>query len=471
MTLKQLQQMAKENDVEFIDLKFSDLLGRWRHISLPVEALDNKLLTQGVGVDGSSVTGFAKVKSGDMILLPDTTTAFIDPFFDHPTLSMIGDVVEVEEEIFPFDRNPRSIAAHAEKYMKDSKIAEDSLWGPEFEFYLFSNVLFRTTSESAYHFVDSPEAEWNAGEDDPNNYGYQIPYKKGYHAAPPSDQTYGLRCEMSAMMKKLGIEVKYHHHEVGGASQEEIELKFGTLLKMADKAMLTKYIIKNIAMRYGLSATFMPKPLYNEPGSGWHVHQYLTKGGKSLFFEKGKPSNLSDIGRFYIGGLLKHAPALLCFTNPSTNSYKRLVPGFEAPVRGTYSTGNRSAAIRIPGYQLDPKTFRMEFRPPDATCNPYLAFAAMLMAGVDGIKNKIDPGEEVNKDIATMPKRELKKIPMLPTSLSHAIEALRRDHAFLMEGEVFSKDTIEHWIELKQAESDEIRVRPHPHEFSLYYNC
>jgi len=471
MTLKELQQKAKNESIEFIDLKFSDLAGKWRHISVPVESLTAKLFEHGVGVDGSSITGFAKVKSGDMILIPDKETAFIDPFFDRPTLSMIGDVVEVDGGIKPFDRNPRSIAKHAEDYMVSSGIADDSQWGPEFEFYLFSSVVFHTSSESAYHFVDSTEADWNTGEDEPNAYGYHIPYKKGYHAAPPADQTYQIRAEMCAIMKQLGIDVKYHHHEVGGASQEEIEVKFGSLRSMADKSMLAKYIIKNVAMQYGMSATFMPKPLFNEPGSGWHVHQFLTKGGKSVFYQKNKPSRLSDVGRYYIGGLLRHAPALLCFTNPSTNSYKRLVPGFEAPVRGTYSTGNRSAAIRIPGYQLDPTTFRMEFRPPDGTCNPYLAFSAMLMAGLDGIKNKIDPGEECKDDLATMPSAKLKKIPVLPTSLQHAIWELKNDYKFLTEGDVFSEDMIEHWMEMKQAESDDLRVRPHPYEFSLYYNC
>jgi glutamine synthetase len=438
---------------------------------LPGESLVKKLFDNGVGVDGSSVTGFAKVKSGDMILLPNKDTAFIDPFWEHPTLSFIGDVFEVDGKIEPFNRNPRSIASKAEEYLLSTGIADASFWGPEFEFYLFSNVSFHQGSDAAFYTVDSNEAEWNTGEDDPENFGYQIPYKRGYHAAPPSDSTFALRSEMCTILKALGVGVKYHHHEVGGASQEEIEVKFGSLLKMADNSMLVKYVVKNTAIKHGMSATFMPKPMFNEPGSGWHVHQFLSRNGKSVFYDAKKDLKMSDIGRHYIGGLLKHAPALLCFTNPSTNSYKRLVPGFEAPVRGTYSLGNRSAAIRIPGYQLDKSTYRLEFRPPDGTSNPYLAFAAMLMAGIDGIKNKIEPGDPCSDDLATMPKAKLDKIPILPTSLSHAVYALKSDYEFLLQGDVFTEDLIEQWVTLKENESDAIRVRPHPYEFSLYYNC
>jgi glutamine synthetase len=471
MTLKELKILARQNKAQFIDIKFSDLLGRWRHITLPAESLNKKLFDNGVGVDGSSVTGFAKVKAGDMLLIPDMDTAFMDPFHEYPTLSLLGDVVDVEGGIHPFERNPRWVARNAEQYLRKSGIADDSLWGPEFEFYLFSSVAFHQASGEAFYIVDSKEAEWNTGEDDEDNFGYQIPYKRGYHAAPPSDQTYAIRCEISQTLKSLGVPVKYHHHEVGGASQEEVELSFGSLLQMADWSMLAKYVIKNTAVKNGLSATFMPKPMFNEPGSGWHVHQYLAKNGKSIFYNAKKPLKLSDVGRYYMGGLIKHAPAVLCFTNPSTNSYKRLVPGFEAPVRATYSMGNRSAAIRIPGYQLDNSTYRMEFRPPDATCNPYLAFAAMLMAGIDGIRNKIDPGQECTEDLSLMTKKQLDRIPILPASLAHAVHELKKDHKFLLEGDIFSKDLIDQWINLKQAEADAIRVRPHPHEFSLYYNC
>ncbi len=471
MTLKDLRAMARQNKIEFIDIKFADLLGRWRHITLPVESLAKKLFDHGVGVDGSSVTGFAKVKAGDMILLPDKKTAFIDPFHEHPTLSMLGDLAEVDGKIVPFERNPRWVARNAEAYLKSSGIADSSLWGPEFEFYLFRSVSFHQGTDEAFYFVDSKEAERSSGEDDPDNHGYQIPYKRGYHAAPPSDQTHNLRSEISQTLRSLGVPVKYHHHEVGGASQQEIEVDFGTLLQMADWSMLVKYVVKNIAVRHDTSATFMPKPMFNEPGSGWHVHQYLMKNGKSAFYDAKKDLKLSDTGRYYIGGLLKHADAVLCFTNPSTNSYKRLVPGFEAPVRGTYSMGNRSAAIRIPGYQLDSSTYRVEFRPPDATCNPYLAFAAMLMAGIDGIKNKIDPGEDCSEDLTRLPAKRLNKIPVLPTTLHHAIRGLKKDNDFLRAGDIFSQELIDHWIKLKQAEADAIRVRPHPYEFNLYYNC
>ncbi len=471
MTLKDLQAMAKQAKAEFIDIKFSDLLGRWRHVTLPAESLSRKLFDHGVGVDGSSITGFAKVKAGDMLLLPDKSTAFIDPFHERPTLSMLGDVVEVETRIEPFDRNPRTVARNAEAYLQKSGVAKSSLWGPEFEFYLFSQVAFHQGSSEAFYSVDSVEAEWNSGEDTPDNHGYQIRYKKGYHAAPPSDVTCELRSEICGILLSLGVPVKYHHHEVGGASQGEIELAFGPLLQMADWSMLVKYVVKNTAVRHGASATFMPKPMYGEPGSGWHVHQFLASEGKSVFYDGRKPHKLSDIGRYYMGGLIKHAAAVLCFTNPSTNSYKRLVPGFEAPVRGTYSMGNRSAAIRIPGYQLDSSTYRIEFRPPDATSNPYLAFAAMLMAGLDGIKNKMDPGHECREDLALLSPQELARIPVLPTSLQHAIYGLRNDYEFLLKGNVFTEDLVGHWIELKQAEADAIRARPHPYEFSLYYNC
>jgi glutamine synthetase len=471
MTLKELQAMAKKNNAEFIDIKFTDLVGRMRHVTLPIESLSEKLFEHGVGVDGSSITGFAKVKAGDMLLIADKTTAFMDPFWQYPTLSFLGDVVEVANGVRPFSRNPRSVASRAEEYLKKSGIADDSVWGPEFEFYLFTSVAFHQGSDSGYYFIDSDEAEWNTGSDEEGNSGYQIPYKRGYHAAPPSDQTFGIRSEMSMTLKSLGVPLKYHHHEVGGVSQQEIEIGFGTLLESADRAMIVKYVVKNTALRHGITATFMPKPMYNEPGSGMHFHQYLRKDGKSKFYNAKADLKLSDIGRYYIGGLLKHAPAILCFSSPSTNSYKRLVPGFEAPIRGTYSVGNRSAAIRIPGYQLDTSTYRCEFRPPDATCNPYLTLAAMLLAGLDGIKNKIDPGDECRDDLTALPPEKLDKIPVLPTSLQHAIWALKQDHEFLLAGDVFSNDLIDEWIRMKQEETDAIRLRPHPYEYSLYYNC
>jgi glutamine synthetase len=472
MTLKALQAMAKREKVEFIDIKFADLLGRWRHVTLPVESLKQKLFDHGVGVDGSSVSGFAQVKAGDMLLSVDRSSAFIDPFWEHPTMSFIGDVVSVREgKVSPFSRNPRTVAKRAEDFLRKSKIADESRWLPEFEFNLFTSVAYHQDTGCGYYFVDSKEAEWNTGEDDPENYGYQIPYKRGYHAAPPSDQTYEIRSEMCATLKSLGVSIKYHHHEVSGASQQEIEVDFGSLLETADRCMLVKSVVKNTAVKLGMSATFMPKPLYNEPGNGMHFHQYLAKNGKSVFYNSKKNLKLSDTGKYYIGGLLKHAPALLCICSPSTNSYKRLVPGFEAPVKSTYSIANRSAAIRIPGYQLDPSTYNMEFRPPDATCNPYLAIAAQLMAGLDGIRNKIDPGADTSDDITHMSARELSKIPTLPSSLVHAIVALKKDCNFLLEGGVFTEDLIDEWVRVKQNEADAISVRPHPHEFSLYYNC
>lgn len=470
MINEKIKKIVKDNKVEFVDVKFVDLLGNWHHITVPVERLTNDLFKHGIGVDGSSVSGFAHIKSGDMILIPDNSTVFIDPFWDRPTLSFIGDVVNVNGKIEQFSRNPRWIAAKAEKYLKKLGLATQSHWGPEFEFYLFDHVSYDQKPEAGFYHLDSNEAEWRSADSMENNLGYQVQYKGGYHVIPPKDKTYQIRSEMTDILKSCGVPVKYHHHEVGGAGQQEIEVMFGSLVEMGDRSMLVKYVVKNCAIQYSKSATFMPKPLYDEPGNGMHVHQYLSKAGKSIFYDAKDELGLSKIGRWYIGGILKHASSLLCFTSASTNSYKRLVPGFEAPVRGTYSVGNRNACIRIPGYQLDKSTYRMEFRPPDATCNPYLAYAAMLMAGLDGIKNKIEPGSPCNDDISLMTPEELQKIPQLPSSLQRACEALSEDHEYLFEGDVFTDDVIAVWLELKMRQVDAIRIRPHPYEFRLYYD-
>ncbi|MBD3383022.1 MAG: type I glutamate--ammonia ligase [candidate division Zixibacteria bacterium] len=471
MITEKIQQLVENNLVEFVDVKFVDLLGEWHHITVPIERLTESLFKNGIGVDGSSVSGFAHIKSGDMILLPDPETAFIDPFWDRPTLSFIGNVVNVNGTVEEFTRNPRWVARKAEKYLKDSGFAADSMWGPEFEFYLLDHISYDQGQERGFYFLDSNEAQWRSGDNSEQNLGYNVRYKGGYHTIPPKDKTYQIRNEMTDILKRCGVPVKYHHHEVGGAGQQEIEVMFGNLVEMADRSMIVKYVVKNCAYRFNKSATFMPKPLYDEPGNGMHVHQYLINAGKSVFHDASDELELSDIGRWYIGGVLKHAASLLCFTSASTNSYKRLVPGFEAPVRATYSVGNRNACIRIPGYQLDKSTYRMEFRPPDATCNPYLAFAAMLMAGLDGIKNKIEPGEPCDDDMSQMSEEELLKIPQLPSSLQRACEALAEDHDYLLEGGVFTTDVIAVWLELKMAQVDAIRLRPHPHEFRLYYDC
>jgi len=469
-SLAALQKSIKDNKIEYIDLKFCDLLGDWHHITIPAYSLKQDLFTSGVGCDGSSLPGFAKIERGDMIALPDPNTAFIDPFYDAPTMSFICDIMSVEKAIEPYSRNPRRVIADADKYLKKMLPGVDAILGPEYEFYVFDDVKFHQGPEEGYYFLDTEEAEWNAGRAGEKNLGYKVQYKGGYHAAPPKDRTYNLRSEITTLMDRVGIKLKYHHHEVGGAGQHEIETALEEMVKTADQSMIIKYIVKNHAFRSGKSATFMPKPLYNEPGSGMHVHQYLANKKGSIFYDAKGPARLSKVGLHYIGGLLKHAPALFAFTNPSTNSYKRLVPGFEAPVRGFYSVGNRTACIRIPGYQRNASTHRMEFRPPDATCNPYLAYAAMLMAGLDGIRNKIDPGMPNNQNLEEMSKSELKKIPLLPTSLTKALDALDKDYKFLMEGGVFTEDLIEAWINLKRKDVEQIRTRPHPWEFQLYYD-
>jgi glutamine synthetase len=467
--MEKLAKMAKDNKVEFIDLKFCDLLGFWHHITLPIGSLNDQLFESGVGVDGSSMPGFSSIERGDMIMLPDAETAFIDPFFERPTLSMMGDIMEVGDKIVPYSRNPRRVTEDACSYLRKTVKGAEAIIGPEFEFYVFDKVRFFQGPEAAFYFLDTAEAAWKRSEDE-EALGYKIPYKKGYHAAPPMDRTYNLRSQISSMLADVGIGLKYHHHEVGGAGQHEIEVAFASMQKMADQTMLIKYIIKNQCFRMGKSVTFMPKPLYLEPGSGLHVHQYLADDKGSIFFDKNGVARMSKLGLYYIGGLLAHADSLLAFTNPSTNSFKRLVPGFEAPVAGTYSIGNRTACIRIPGYQRNPKTYRLEFRPPDGTMNPYLAFPAMLMAGLDGIKRKIDPGMPLDKNLDALPKDEMKAIHFLPTSLNRALDALERDNDYLLAGGVFTEDLLENWIKIKRAEVGAIQVRPTPHEFELYYD-
>ncbi|MCP4684366.1 MAG: type I glutamate--ammonia ligase [bacterium] len=469
MNLEKLVATAKEKKIEFVDLKLSDLLGAWHHITIPVSGLTSELFEHGVGVDGSSLPGFSKIEKGDMILMPDPSTAFVDAIFERPTLSMIGNIMEVGDSVESYSRDPRRVATDAEKLLGERLPGTKAVLGPEFEFYIFDKVNFFQGPDSAFYYLDSAEAQWNAA-DDEENLGFKIPYKKGYHVAPPMDRMFNLRSHISALLEDVGIGLKYHHHEVGGGGQHEIEVKFSTLLHMADQSMLVKYIVKNECFRQNKSATFMPKPLFNEPGSGLHVHQYLADDKGSLFFDGDGPARFSELGRFYIGGMLKHVDSLLAFSNPSTNSFKRLVPGFEAPVAGTYSVANRTACIRIPGYQRDPKTMRFEFRPGDGTMNPYLGYAAMLMAGLDGIKNKIDPGLPLNKNLDQLPKEELAAIHQLPTSLNKALNALEEDNAYLLEGGVFTEDLLESWVRLKRQEVTEIRVRPTPYEFETYYD-
>lgn len=469
MKLADLQKLAQSHDAQFLDLKFSDLLGMWHHITLPISSLNPDLFTNGVGVDGSSLPGFSSIERGDMIMLPDPTTAFIDPFFEHPTLSMLGDIMESADEVIPYSRNPRRVAADAERYLDKTLPGVQCILGPEFEFYVFDKVNFFQGADSAFYHLDSVEAEWSAAADE-ESLGFKIPHKKGYHIAPPMDRTFNLRSEISVLLADVGVHLKYHHHEVGSGGQHEIEVQFAPLSKMADQSMLVKYMVKNHCFRRRKSATFMPKPLFNEPGSGLHVHQYLADENGSLFYDKNHPAMLSELGLHFVGGLLKHVDAILAFTNPSTNSFKRLVPGFEAPIIGSYSVGNRTACIRIPGYQRDPKKMRFEFRPPDGTMNFYLSYAAMLMAGLDGIKNKLDPGEPLDRNADHLTAEELKNHHQLPTTLAHAVEALEQDHDFLLAGGVFTEDLLENWINLKKKEVAQIQIRPTPYEFELYYN-
>ncbi len=467
-----LYRFIKEKRIETVDLKFVDLFGRWHHITIPAKRLNQELFNIGVAFDGSSVPGFKTVGSGDMVLMPDIITAMIEPFWESKTLSFICNICEADTRKW-FYRCPRSIIQKTEEYLIQTGIADESHWGPEFEFYIFNNVNYDNGVNYSHYYIDSDEGEWNSAIPE-NNLAYQLPLQGGYHAIPPNDKLYDIRNEMSQLIEKAGIPIRYHHHEVGGPGQVEIETMMGPLLKMADAVMLIKYIIRMVAYRHNKTITFMPKPLYNIAGNGMHFHQNLFKDGEPIFYDENNYAGLSKTAEYYIGGVLKHGRALLALTNPSTNSYKRLIPGFEAPVNLFYSLGNRSAAIRVPKYANTPETKRFEFRPPDATCNPYLAMSAMLLAGIDGIKNKIEPREHnmgpFDGNLFDAPKKLLNKIVPVPASLKEALEALEKDHKFLLEGDVFTKDMIKIWIEEKMKEYNEMQNRPHPYELKLYYD-
>lgn len=469
-TAKDVLAFAKEKDVKMVDVKFIDLPGMWQHFSVPIQEFDEGTFAEGLGFDGSSVRGFRVINESDMILLPDPETACIDPFCKATTLSIICDVFDpVSKE--RYNRDPRGIAQRAEEYLKSTGIADQSFWGPEAEFFIFDDIRFDQNQHSGYYFVDSVEGTWNSGRIEGPNLGYKPRYKEGYFPVAPTDTQQDLRTEMVLTMLEAGIPAECQHHEVATAGQAEIDIKFGPLTKMADQLMMYKYIVKNTARKYNKTVTFMPKPLFQDNGTGMHVHQSLWKDGKPLFFDPDGYAMLSETALYYIGGLLKHARALTALTSPTTNSYKRLVPGYEAPVNLVYSQRNRSAAVRIPMYSSSPKAKRIEFRPPDPSCNPYLAFAAMLMAGLDGIKNRIHPGEPMDKDIFDLPPDEAKEIRSVPASLDEALKNLRDDHEFLLHGGVFDKDILETWIDYKLTrEFDAIRLRPHPYEFMLYYD-
>jgi glutamine synthetase len=465
---KEVLELAKKNDARQFDLRFTDLPGLLQHISYPISQLTEDSFEEGFGIDGSSIRGWAAINESDMLLIPDTTTAFMDPFAELPTLVMLSDVQDPITKQH-YDRDPRWIAKKAEMFLQNSGIADTAYFGAEAEFFIFDNIRFDQNQHSGFYFIDAEEGRWNSAREE-NNLGYRPRYKEGYFPVPPTDHYQDLRSEMVATLIKCGINIECHHHEVATAGQCEIDQRFDTMIKSADNMMLYKYVIRNVAYQYGKTVTFMPKPLFGDNGSGMHTHQSLWKGGSPLFAGDGY-AGLSQLALWYIGGLLKHARALSAIIAPTTNSYKRLVPGYEAPVNLAYSRRNRSAAVRIPMYSASPKAKRVEFRPPDPSCNPYLAFAAMMMAGLDGIQNKIEPGEPLDKDIYDLSPEELSHVPSMPASLEEALDALQEDHAFMLKGDVFSEELIETFISYKRKnESDAVRLRPHPYEFALYYD-
>lgn len=459
----------QEHQIRMIDLKFCDLWGRWHHVTISAKEFNPGLMAAGVGFDGSSV-GFKSVKSGDMVLIPDLTTGFVDPFWDVPTLSFIASAFEADTKA-PYRSDPRQILLRAHDYAKTTGICDASLWGPEFEFYVFNKVSMENGMNVASYRVDSEEADWNAAE---SGHGHHLAVHGGYHAIPPNDHLFNLRTRMSILLEEAGVPVKYHHHEVGGPGQNEIETPLLELRAAADAIMMVKYFTRMTAHAAGLTATFLPKPLYGEAGNGMHFHQQLLLNGKNVFYDPHEQNLLSQTARYYIGGLLTHAPAVLAFTNPTTNSYRRLVPGFEAPVNCFYSSGNRSAAIRVPKYATQPEKVRFEFRPPDGTCNPYLSMAIQLLAGLDGIQRQIDPREAgfgpIDEDIFSWSPEKRAQIKSLPTSLEEAISALEKDHEFLTSCGVFEEILINEWIKLKRKEDYALRTRPHPYEIQQYYD-
>jgi len=481
-TPKDVLKLAKDNKAEAVDLKFLDFLGTWQHFTITMTELSEDLFEEGSGFDGSSIRGWQPINASDMIVIPDPTTAVMDPFLAVPTLSLTCNIVDpITKE--DYSRDPRNIARKAEAYLKQTGVGDVAYFGPEPEFFVFDEVRYEQNQHTGYYVVDSVEGQWNTGRavdtyNDRNgrlieskNLGYKPRYKEGYFPVPPTDSMQDLRTEMVREMEGVGIRIEKHHHEVATAGQAEIDLRFLPLLKMGDALMWYKYVVKNVARRYGKTVTFMPKPVFGDNGTGMHVHQSIWKGEKPLFAGD-RYGGMSEMAMHYIGGILRHAPALAAFTNPTTNSYRRLVPGFEAPVNLAYSSRNRSAAVRIPMYSPSPKAKRIEVRFPDASANGYMAFAAMLMAGLDGIERRIDPGNPLDKDIYALTPEELKDVPHMPGDLAEALTALHKDHEFLLKGDVFTEDVVETWIEYKKEnELAAMRLRPHPHEFALYFDC
>jgi glutamine synthetase len=468
-TAKDVCDLIQRENVRIVDLRFMDFPGLWQHFSIPASMVDDVLFESGHGFDGSSIRGWQAINESDMLVKPVPESAFIDPFFKDKTLVLIGNICDSVTGA-DYTRDPRNIARKAEQYLKATRVADTVCFGPEAEFFVFDNVRFDQNSHEGFFHIDSQEAIWNSGRVENPNLGYKIRHKEGYFPVPPTDTLQDLRSEIALTLIDTGVAVECQHHESATAGQCEIDMRFETLVKMADNLLKYKYVVKNTARKYNKTATFMPKPLFGDNGSGMHVHVSLWKDGRNLFAGDGY-AGLSELALYAIGGLLKHAPALCAFTNPTTNSYKRLIPGFEAPINLAYSSRNRSAAIRIPMYSNAPKTKRIEFRCPDPSCNPYLAFAAILMAALDGIQNKMHPGEPLDKDIYDLPPEELDLVPRTPPSLREALVALEKDHTFLLKGDVFTPDVIETWITYKiKNECEAIEVRPHPYEFMMYYD-
>lgn len=468
MSPKDVLAFAKTEGARQVDIRFTDIPGLQHHITYPISQLTEDSFDEGFGIDGSSIRGWAAINESDMLIIPDPATAILDPFFEVPTIIMLG---TIQDPITKqrYDRDPRNIARKAEAFLTNTGIADTCYIGAEAEFFVFDNVSFESNRHSAFYHIDAEEGQWNSGRRDVNK-GYRPRYREGYFPVPPTDHYQDLRAEMVEVMERAGLVIECHHHEVATGGQCEIDQRFNTLVKSADNMMTYKYIVRNVGYRHGKSITFMPKPLYKDAGSGMHCHQSLWKGGVPLFAGDAY-AGMSQLALWYMGGLLKHARALSAIIAPTTNSYKRLVPGFEAPVNLAYSRRNRSAACRIPMYSADPKAKRVEFRPPDPSCNPYLAFAAMLMAGLDGVVNKIDPGEPLDKDIYDLTPEELKRVASMPASLEEALHCLEDDHQFLLKGDVFTEELIETYISYKtKNEADAVRLRPHPYEFSLYYD-
>ncbi|HEY9442964.1 MAG TPA: type I glutamate--ammonia ligase [Gemmatimonadales bacterium] len=469
--VQQLLELIRQRNIEVVDVKFCDLPGTWQHFSIPAATLDEDMCREGLGFDGSSIRGFQAINESDMLLIPDVSTAFVDPVLTVPTLSLTCDIYD-PITLEPYSRDPRFIAFKAEEYLRTSGIATTSFWGPEAEFFIFNSVRFDQNAHEAYYHIDSDEGVWNSGRNGTPNLGHRPRHKEGYFPVPPADRLQDVRSKIMLALIAAGVPVEVQHHEVATAGQAEIDFKFGTLVRTADRLMVYKYIVKNICHSLGFTATFMPKPLFGDNGSGMHVHQSLWKGDTPLFYDEAGYALLSATARHYIGGLIAHAPALLALCAPTTNSYRRLVPGFEAPVNLMYSARNRSAICRIPCYSSSPKARRVEFRAPDPSANPYLAFSAMLMAGLDGIQRKLEPPAPIDEDLYELHDERKQQIKTVPGSLAEAVAALEQDHDFLLAGDVFTPDVVETWISMKRTKDiAAVTLRPHPYEFFLYYDA